>query len=534
MLFIIDSEYVEGIICHEDDIKENEMKTFKLGEDGEVLLVKQNGKLTATGTRCSHFNAPLVTGALGEGRVRCPWHGACFNLETGDIEDFPGLDSIPCYKVTVVEGQVSVKAKKTDLKSNRIIKEMTSQTGQETFVVIGGGPSGGVCVEVLRQEGFTGRIVIVCKEAALPYDRIFISKYMTKKLSEIEFRTEEFYTKNSIEVIKGVEATKVDTELKTVRLSNGETIKWDKLYIATGSKANKLNIPGSDLPQVVTVRNHSDAVYIQEMLAPEKHVVVLGFSFIALEAASYCVNLVDKVTIVGRDSAPLKSVFGEEIGTGVMNWFKTKNINFLTNSGIKKCIEHCGKLAWVELNDGQRIKADILIMGVGTKLYTKFLENSGITLNQNGSINTNDYLETNIANVYAGGDIANAPVFSSNGDRATIGHYGLSQYHGKIAGLNMAGKKTMLKAVPVFWTRVFETLFLYCGHGSSTHIQIVGSVDKLDFVAFYFDKNEKVIAMLARKGDGVPYVPHFAEFLSQGKSLYKNQLTVDHFFWIKK
>lgn len=510
------------------------MKTFKLGDDGEVLLVKQNGKLTAIGTKCSHFNAPLITGALGEGRVRCPWHGACFNVETGDIEDFPGLDSIPCYKVTVDKGQVRVKAKKTDLKSNRIIKEMTPKTGEETFVVIGGGPSGGVCVEVLRQEGFTGRIVLICKEDALPYDRIFISKYMTKKLSEIEFRTDKFYTDNSIEVLKGVEATKVDTTLKTVQLSNGQNINWDKLYIGTGSKATKLNIPGSDYPQVVTVRNHSDAVYIQGMLSIKKHVVVLGFSFIALEAASYCLNLVEKVTIIGRDSAPLKGVFGEEVGKGVMNWFKAKNINFITNSGIKTCKGTCGKLTLVELNDGTLIKADILIMGVGSKPYTKFLENSGINLNPNGSIDTNEYLETNVSNVYVGGDIANAPVFSSNGQLATIGHYGLSQYHGKIAAKNMAGKKTVLKAIPVFWTRVFETLFLYCGNGTANDIQIEGSVSDLDFVAFYFDKNEKVIAMLSRKGNGVPYVPHFAEFLSQGKTLYKNQLIPDPFFWIKK
>lgn len=100
-----DGGYVEDFICNENDIGENEMKAFEV-DGGKVLLVKQKGKLSAIGNKCSHYGALLSTGALGEGRVRCPWHGACFNIETGDIEDFPGQDSLPCFKVTVEQGRV--------------------------------------------------------------------------------------------------------------------------------------------------------------------------------------------------------------------------------------------------------------------------------------------------------------------------------------------------------------------------------------------------------------------------------------------
>lgn len=76
------------------------MKILPLGDnEGKILLIKQKGELHAIGTKCTHYGALLHTGALGEGRVRCPWHGACFNIKTGDIEDYPGLDSLPCYKV---------------------------------------------------------------------------------------------------------------------------------------------------------------------------------------------------------------------------------------------------------------------------------------------------------------------------------------------------------------------------------------------------------------------------------------------------
>lgn len=82
-------DFVDGVVCQVSDLKENELKTFELDE-GKVLLIKQNGKINALGTKCTHYGAPLVNGAVGDGRVRCQWHGACFNFATGDIEDFPG------------------------------------------------------------------------------------------------------------------------------------------------------------------------------------------------------------------------------------------------------------------------------------------------------------------------------------------------------------------------------------------------------------------------------------------------------------
>lgn len=169
------AEYIEKIVCNDTDLQDNEMKQFAIDDDSKILLVKQNGQLSAIGNKCSHYGALLSTGALGAGRVRCPWHGACFNTSTGDIEDFPGLDSIPAYEVQVLEhGQVRVRARRSDLLANKRIPDMVRRDPNDTrcIVVIGGGPSGGVCVETLRQRGFAGRIVLVCKEDYLPYDRV--------------------------------------------------------------------------------------------------------------------------------------------------------------------------------------------------------------------------------------------------------------------------------------------------------------------------------------------------------------------------
>lgn len=285
------SEYTDPIVvCNASDINENEMKQLPFNEDTKILLIKQKDQLYAIGNKCTHYGAPLHTGTLGQGRVRCPWHGACFNIANGDIEDFPGLDSLPCYKVEVTSnGEVKVRAKRKDLENNKRLKDMVKRdpNNETTYVIIGGGPAGGICVETLRQQGFTGRIVMLCKENALPYDRIKVSKSMDISLETLQFRNAEFYNEYCIETMLGVEATRVDALNKCVYCNNGYAIKFDKLFLATGVRANKVPIQGADLINVVTVRDHADAAAIHKLFKPEMNVVCLGSSFIALESAAY-------------------------------------------------------------------------------------------------------------------------------------------------------------------------------------------------------------------------------------------------------
>ena len=528
------AEFIDKIVCNETDLNENEMKQFNIDDDSKILLIKQNGEFSAIGTKCSHYGALLSTGALGEGRVRCPWHGACFNIKTGDIEDFPGQDSIPCFKVNVIKGQVNVRAKRSDLTSLKRVKDMVrrDKNNDQTFIVIGGGPSGGICVETLRQQGFTGRIVMVCKEDYLPYDRVKVSKAMDFDIEKSQYRNKEFYEEYGIEAMTGVEATKIDSAEKTVSLSNGYIIKYDKVYVASGSSARKLQIPGSELENVVTMRNYTDSKFVNSQLSPEKHVVCLGLSFISLEAAAYCVNKVAKVTVVGRDAVPLRQSFGSEVGKRIQELFESNKIEFVLNSGIKRCIDTNGILTEVELNNGEILKCDICIMGTGSTLNTKFLETSAVQLNKNGSIDTNLYLQSNIPEIYAGGDIANASVYSIGQRLATIGHYPLAQYHGRMAAINMVkGNTEEMKAVPYFWTQLFGKSFRYSGHGEPHETQIIGSLEDLKFVAVYYDKEGNVCGMSSCQRD--PIVSQYAELQARGKSLTKSQLASasDPFAW---
>lgn len=527
-----DSEFVEDVVCKVQDINENEMKTFELNEQ-KVLLVKQNGKISALGTKCTHYGAPLVNGALGDGRVRCQWHGACFSLATGDIEDFPGLDSLPCYKVTIEDDNVKVRARKSELSTNKREKAMVLKSSAEPqkIVAIGGGPAGATLVETLRQEGFQGDITLVCRENYLPYDRVKVSKAMDFEIEKAEFRTDKYYKDHDITVLKGIKAIGVDTSAKTVSLSDGKQIPYDKLFIATGCKPRKLNNPGSSLKNVLVLKDYSDSVYAYSQLNPEAEIVVLGSSFIGMEAANYCVDKVKSVTVIGRSNAPFINMWGERIGLAILKMFENKGVRFIPNSGIKKINDNGeGAISSVELNDGQILKADILFMGIGSGYYTEFLKGSGVELQPDGSIETNQYLQTNIPDVYAGGDIAYSPVWSYHDRKVAIGHYGLAHYHGKMAALNMLGKQTPIKSVPYFWTMLFGKGFRYAGHGAYDDVIYAGDVDNLKFMA-YFLKGDEVVSTTSCGMD--PLVSKFAERLAQGRKLYRKDIQEDPLAWTK-
>ncbi|XP_076293975.1 apoptosis-inducing factor 3 isoform X2 [Lasioglossum baleicum] len=530
-------DYIEDVVCKDSDIKENEMKLLPLGDAGEkILLIKQKGELHAIGTKCTHYGALLHTGALGDGRVRCPWHGACFNIKTGDIEDHPGLDSLPCYKVKVDDGGlVRVRADRKLLGLNRRTKEMCAHdsSNPNTVVIVGGGPAGATCAETLRQENFTGNIVMVCREHVVPYDRVKVSKALDFDVELSVLRPLSFYKNHGIEVKLGTVATGLNTDEKVIQLSHHEKLHYNYLFICTGSKPRMPDLPGINLGNIFTLRDYTDAHSILSQLSPEKHIVILGLGFIGMEAAAYCVNKSASVTVIGKGAAPLQSVFGAEIGNRVRQEFEEKGVKFLFGNNIAQFVAkeaHPNSVGTVVLTDGTVLTADVAIIGIGSTLYTDWIKDSPIEMLEDGSIKVDKYLKTNVENVYAGGDIAYAPLFGSDSISAAVGHYPLAHYHGKIAALNICDRNAPLNTIPFFWTTLFGRSYRYAGHGKPDKIKIYGSLEKFEFFAYYL-KDGKVIAMSSVGAD--PVVSDFANYLYEGKSLTEIMINHSPFGWIR-
>ncbi|KYO36967.1 apoptosis-inducing factor 3 isoform B [Alligator mississippiensis] len=237
-------DVVEASVCHVKDLENGQMREVDLG-CGKALLIKENGEYYAMGHKCPHYGAPLVKGVLSKGRVRCPWHGACFNIGTGDIEDFPGLDSLPKFQVKIEKEKVYIRASKQALQTQRRTKVMAKCISLSNYnitstniLIIGAGAAGLVCAETLRQEGFSDRIVMCTMDRHLPYDRPKLSKSMDSHSDQITLRPKEFFRTFDIEVLTETQVAAVDIKNKIAVFKDGFKMEYNKLLIATGSTSS--------------------------------------------------------------------------------------------------------------------------------------------------------------------------------------------------------------------------------------------------------------------------------------------------------
>ncbi|XP_074637189.1 apoptosis-inducing factor 3-like isoform X1 [Acropora palmata] len=483
-------------------LQDGTMKTIDIGETGKALLVRENGQYFAVGHKCTHYGAPLVTGHLSNGRVRCPWHGACFNVKTGDIEDFPGLDSIPKFEVVIKNDDVIVRAHPEQLTSHKRVKKMAKADTNEdrrVFVIIGGGGSAMKGAETLREEGFTGRVVMVTKESHFPYDRPLLSKKLTASADAIKLRPEEYFKDHDIEFLQGLQATALDANNKTVTLSNGTQLKYDNVLIATGGRPRSLNVPGSDLQNIFLLRSPEDANKIADF-AQGKKVVIIGTSFIGMELAANFSDKAASVTCVGRSSPPFANVLGEKIGTMLKKIHESKGVKFITDAAVKEFKGENGKLMAVCFDNGTEVLADLCVQGVGVIPSTDFLKNSGVSLSSRGDVIVDKYMKAR-EGVFASGDIAHFPLKMLNGEKVSIGHWQIAHKHGQTAARNMLGQKEEINTIPFFWTSQFGKSIRYCGHAHSFDDVIIdGDVDEQTFTAYYV-KGDRIMAV-ATMGPG--------------------------------
>jgi len=521
---------IEGVVCKLSELKNGEMKECDLGE-GKVLVIKDGEKLFATGHKCTHYNAPLKSGAYLDGRIRCPWHGACFSAQTGDIEDFPGMDSIHVFPAKVQGDDVIVTASASKLRDHKrvAVKGNHSSNDDRLFVIIGGGPAGATCAETLRTEGFTGRILIIGKESILPYDRPKLSKALNIELNKIFLRSEDFFKQFGIELMLGTEVKELDAASKTIVLSNGNTLKYSQAFVATGGIPRTLPVPGMDFKNIFPLREPGDALNINNFVEG-KRVVVVGSSFIGMETAACIAKKAKSIIVIGMESVPFERVLGEKIGIHLQKLHEKNGVSFRMKRVVKEFRGIDKTVTSVLLDNGEVIDADICIVGAGIIPATKFIK--GVEIERDGSVVCNEFLKA-ADGLYAGGDIARFPYWLLNNHNIRVEHWGMAHYHGKIAALNMVGKTTPLRSVPFFWTTQYGKSIRYCGHALSFDDVIVdGSLDELKFVA-YFVKDDKVLAVTSINCD--PVVAGMAELMNSGKMPSASQLKgVNSFDVLKK
>jgi len=318
-------------------------REVEIEKDVKVLLTNVDGTIYATGHKCTHYGAPLVNGVLNsDGRLVCPWHGACFNVKTGDIEDAPALDALPTFKVRIEGDDIYVTASQEAAKSSRRPPTCKSKGGEnsEQVVIVGGGAAGLAAAEGLREAGFGGRVTILGAEPHFSIDRTKLSKALPKgdeAQGKLQWRDEKFFKDLNIDFKTNTQVVSVDKSGKTVKTAKGDTIKYDKLILAPGSKPKRLPMDGFKAKNVFVLRTLDDVNKITEARdngSGKKKVVVVGSSFIGMETATVLAKE-HEVTIVGQDPVPLQPILGDKIGKFLQELQEGNGVKFHMNAKIK-------------------------------------------------------------------------------------------------------------------------------------------------------------------------------------------------------
>ncbi|XP_063002567.1 apoptosis-inducing factor 3-like [Elgaria multicarinata webbii] len=509
-------------VCQEDEIRDGEMREVEVA--GYPLLLLRDGlQFQAVGSHCPHAGAPLCKGYFARGRLRCPWHGACFSTRTGDIEEYPTLDCLPAFEVTVEGGQVYVTAKLKDLESSHRVAPMSkrSRLNRQTVLLLGAGPASLTCAETLRQEGFTGRVIMVTMEKHLPYDKTKLSKEMDAAAESLYLRPQCFLDAVNIEVWTQKEVVSVNPAAKTVTFRDGTHQAYDQLLIATGSCPQQLQCPGASLQNVCVLLTPEDANRILQ-LSIGKRVVIVGASFIGMEVAATLSDKAASVHMVEREAVPYHSSLGDQVGGVAMKMLQAQGVQFHLKMEVAELQgdEH-GKVTRVVLGTGHQIPADVVVVGIGVVPNSRFLQGSPITLDRSGAIPVDLFMRTKSPSVFAAGDVASFPVALLGGRSATICHWQIAQAHGHAAALNILLKQKKLHTVPFFWTKLKAKSIRYAGCGTGyTETVLKGDLDQERFLFFYV-KAGMVTAVASLNFD--PMVSMVAEILDSGRTITKQE-----------
>ncbi|XP_035482701.2 apoptosis-inducing factor 3 isoform X2 [Scophthalmus maximus] len=525
------SQEVTAVVCLESDLQDGQMMEVEVGHHS-VLLTRCEGKYSAIGNQCTHYGAPLSKGVISGHRVRCPWHGSCFNVHTGDLEECPGMDCLPCHKVKIQNGKVYVSVNKKTLSQEKRIKSMGAAVPgvTHTILLLGGGPASLICAETLRQEYFGGRIIMVSRDNLLPYDKARLSKVMNVESDSILLRRMEFYHQYDIEVWLRKEAMSVDTDKKTVTFDDGSVQSYDQLLVATGCRAKGLDMPGMELGNVKMLETPEDARQIHSACLG-CNVVLVGTSFVGMEVASYLIDKASSITVIGSSELPYQNTLGPEIGKVTMMMLSEQGVRFYMNDMVAEVRGVNGKVKEVVLKSGTVIPAEVLIVGIGIIPNSEVLRGSKIRMDAKSFVPVDKYMRTNVPDVFCGGDVATFPLAMAKDRQVNIGHWQMAQAHGRIAALNMLNKPTELNTVPFYWTVLLGKTIRYAGYGEGyTEIVVKGRFEDRRFLALYI-KDDEVIAVATLNFD--PAASAVAERFAAGKVITKKEAVSDDLSWLQ-
>ena len=378
----------------------------------------------------------------------------------------------------------------------------------QTFVIVGGGLAGAKAAETLREEGFTGRVILICDERDHPYERPPLSKgfLLGKEERDSVFVHEPaWYARNDVELHLGQTVDAIDRTAKTVRFGeDGTLVRYDKLLLATGAEPRRLDVPGTDLAGVHHLRRLAHSERLKGVLAAlgrdNGHLVIAGAGWIGMEVAAAAREYGAEVTVVEPGATPLHGVLGPELGNLFAELHREHGVRFHFGARLTEIVGQDGMVLAVRTDDGEEHPAHDVLAAVGAAPRTALAEAAGLELADRadgGGIAVDARLRTSDPDIYAAGDVASFhhPLF---GIRLRVEHWANALNGGPAAARAMLGRDVTYDRVPYFFSDQYDMGMEYSGWappGSYDEVVIRGDAGKREFIAFWVRENRVLAGM---------------------------------------
>jgi apoptosis-inducing factor 3 len=449
--------------------------------DETVLIARRGDEIFAIGATCSHYGGPLAEGLVVGETAHCPWHHARFCLRTGEAIGAPAFNPMSCWRTEQRDGKVFVREKIEAPPRSSAAAATKADGKSERIVIVGGGAAGFAAAEMLRREGFARALTMLSADTDAPYDRPNCSKdYLAGSAPEdwMPLRPPEFYRDQAIDLRLGAEVTGIDAKNRNVTLARGETIPFDKLLLATGAEPVRLDIPGAQEPHVHTLRSLADSRAIIAAAKTARRAVVIGASFIGLEAAAALRARQIEVHVAAPERRPLERVLGPQYGDFIRALHEEHGVIFHLEDSVVAIARQD-----VHLKSGAVLPADLVVVGVGVRPRLQLAERAGLAMDH--GVLVNEYLETSVSGIFAAGDIARWPD-PHTGERIRVEHWVVAERQGQAAARNMLGRKQPFAQVPFFWSQHYDVPINYAGHAEKwDDLAVEGDIKSRDCLVRY-------------------------------------------------